>query len=306
MATVPFALYDAFTETAFGGSQAAVTLDAVDLDSGIRTKIAREIGAPATSFVSAYDANSVDARFVSTVMELPMCGHGTICLMTHMVDSGFIEMVDGDATIVSLRLPTTTATVEISRRDDGRALIMLDIQPPSFRHDSLDLSELADLLGVPEDAYNPDLPVETAAGDFVHLVVPVKDLTTMRRITPDLSGIKQFCINAGLETVAVFSREVAQPDHTIHVRDFCPAVGVSESAAAGTTNAALTSYLIRHDLVQANQAGQIIVQAEQGHEIDRPSSIRSVVTKDDDGIQRLQVGGVATKILDGNLHLPET
>ncbi|MBT3557299.1 MAG: PhzF family phenazine biosynthesis protein [Rhodospirillales bacterium] len=298
MTTVPFALYDAFTDMAFGGSQAGVITDAADIDEDTRIKIAREIGAPATSFVSAYDQHSVTAQFYSTVMELPMCGHGTMCLMTHMLDLGMV----GEG-VVTLNLPKNTATVELSRRDDGRARVMLDIKSPTFRTDDLDLVELAGYLGIADSDYRNDLPIETAAGDFIHLVVPVKDLATMQRITPDLGGIKQFCLTAGLETVAVFSTEVEQEGYTIHVRDFCPAVGVAESAAAGTTNAALTSYLIRHEMVTPDVKGEIVVQAEQGHEIERPSSIRSVVAMDGTKIQRLQVGGVATRVLDGNLYV---
>ena len=89
------------------------------------------------------------------------------------------------------------------------------------------------------------------------------------------------------------------------MRDFCPAVGVPESAAAGTTNAALTAYLVRHQIVKGNSDGQLVVESEQGHEIGRPSSIRSVVSIDDGSIVRLQVGGVATRVMDGQLYLPE-
>jgi PhzF family phenazine biosynthesis protein len=90
------------------------------------------------------------------------------------------------------------------------------------------------------------------------------------------------------------------------MRHFCPAVGVAESAGAGTTNAALATYLIRHGIFQvADGNGQIVVQAEQGIELERASSIRSVVTMSEGFISRLQVGGVATKIFDGELHLPD-
>ena len=88
----------------------------------------------------------------------------------------------------------------------------------------------------------------------------------------------------------------------IHVRDFCPAVGVSESAAAGTTNAALTGYLIRHRVV-ANATKMVTVKAEQGIELGRPSSIQSIATLDENQISRLQVGGIATRVLDGNIYL---
>lgn len=233
-----------------------------------------------------------------------MCGHGTICLMTRMVELGVVSWDADDRVEVELLLPTARATVEIFRRDDGRPLVMLDIRPPTFRPSMLDGDELAGLLGIDNEGFSLEWPREIASGDFIHLVVPIKDLVSIRRICPDFAGLTRFCRDNGIETVAVFCKQTEQSGYTIHVRDFCPAVGVPESAAAGTTNAALSSYLIRHKIVREDSDGQIVVQAEQGFEIERPSSIRSVVSMVDGAIARLQVGGVATKIMDGELHLP--
>jgi PhzF family phenazine biosynthesis protein len=86
MRCFPFALYDAFSATAFGGSQAAVLIDAKSINTAERQQIAREIGMPATAFVDSLDEDWIEVQFMSTVMELPMCGHGTICLLTHMLE----------------------------------------------------------------------------------------------------------------------------------------------------------------------------------------------------------------------------
>jgi len=306
MAAVPFALYDAFSETAFGGSQAAIVSDAAALDAATRRRIAQELGLPATGFVAACDDRSISAQFFSTLTELPMCGHGTMGLITRMVERGDLGWNGSDRIDVELHLPSATATVEITRRADGRPLVMLDIRPPAFRRDSLDLELLGRLLGLDEEDFGRHWPVETSSGDFVHLVVPAVDLAAMRKIDPDFAGLAHYCRENGLGTIAVFSTEVERPDHTLHVRDFSPAIGVAESAAAGTTNAALTSYLTRHGIVRANGDGRIVVQAEQGHEIGRPSSIRSIVSMDANTIARLQVGGVATKVADGQLSLPSS
>jgi len=233
-----------------------------------------------------------------------MCGHGTIALMTRMIETGTIGWNGNDRIDVELCLPDATTAVEIYRRDDDRALVMLDIPPPQFHPGDRNSKKLAELLGLNERDYRSELPLETASGDFIHLLVPVNNLAAMRRIEADFSGLITFCHEHAIQTIAVFCTEVEQPGYNLHVRDFCPAVGVPESAAAGTTNAALTSYLIRHGLVRGNADGQIVVLAEQGHEIDRPSSIRSVVSMSGDNIGRLQVGGVATKLIDGQLHLP--
>ena len=303
MAALPFALYDAFSETAFGGSQAGIVSDAAPLDRETRQRIAREVGAPAVGFVTAAGGRTIHAQFFSTVMELPMCGHGTVGLVTRMVELGVLDWNGRDEVCLELCLPESTAQVAIRRRTDRRPLVMLDVRPPTFRQDPVDAERLARLLGLESRDFSEERPIETAIGDFVHLILPVRDLAAIRRIAPDFGGLVGFCRDHGVETVAVFCSEVERAESTLHVRDFCPAVGVAESAAAGTTNAALAGYLIRHGIARPNGDGLLEVLAEQGHEIGRPSAIRSLVSLEDGRISRLQVGGVATKIADGKLHL---
>ena len=129
MTTVPFALYDAFTDMAFGGSQAGVITDAADIDEDTRIKIAREIGAPATSFVSAYDQHSVTAQFYSTVMELPMCGHGTIGTVTVALERGLVTPREPGI----LRLDTPAGLVEARYTEkDGHVDSVRLTNIPSF------------------------------------------------------------------------------------------------------------------------------------------------------------------------------
>ena len=302
MTSFPFALYDAFSARAFGGSQAAVIIDAAPIDRTQRHKIAREIGMPATAFVEEIGADWIVAQFISTVMELPMCGHGTICLFTHLLESGLVSLDETDSCSFELRLPKSSARVELSRRGDNRFQVMLDIRAPTFETAPPHTGALLTLLGLDAAALDTTLPLETARGDFVHLVVPIADLAAMRAIKPDFDGMVEFCNAHGIETIAAFCLEVENPENTIHVRDFCPAVGVSESAAAGTTNAALASYLLRHALLPGGK-NVTSLNAEQGLELGRPSSIQSIVTPGDGGIARLQVGGVATRVFDGQVYL---
>jgi len=303
MVSFPFSLYDAFSDYAFGGSQAAIVSDATWIDGDTRQKIACELGFPATCFITDYNSSSIEVRFHSTKKEYPMCGHGTICLMTRMIETGVLKWDESEQIEVQLRVGSATSVVEIYKREDDRALIMLDIKQPKFGSEIPNTQILATLLGINKDNFDNNLPIEKASSDFNHLVVPISDLDAMQYITPDFSGLKRFCLENSIDTVATFCCETIHSDYDIHVRDFCPAVGVAESAAAGTTNAVLTSYLIHHDLYTDVIDEQILIQAEQGIEINRPSSVRSVVTLKDNTINRLQVGGVATKILDGSFYL---
>ena len=301
MKTLPIATYDAFSATAFGGSQAAVLTDAANIDRDTRQRIAREIGMPATAFVEAYGDDWIQVQFMSTVMELPMCGHGSLCLVTHMLESGLMP-AGGD---IELRLPRSTARVAVNECANGRFEVMLDIAPPTFESAPADVDDLLAVLGLDAGALASQLPLETARGDFVHLVVPLAGLDAMRAIRPDFDGMVRFCHAQGIETIATFCLETEDPGKTLHVRDFCPAVGVSESAAAGTTNAALSCYLQRHALL-APDTPLLDLEAEQGLELGRPSRIHSRLAIGEDGrIDRLQVGGVATLVFSGEIQLQE-
>ena len=299
MKAIPLAAYDAFSATAFGGSQAAVLTDAAGIDRSQRQRIAREIGMPATAFVDAYGDDWIEVQFMSTVMELPMCGHGTLCLLTHMLESGLMPA----GAEIELRLPRSNARVSVSETDSGRFQVMLDIKPPAFESAPPHTGDLLTVLGLGADALSQQQPLETSRGDFIHLVVPLTGLDAMRAIRPDFNGMLRFCHAHGIETIALFCLETEDPEKHLHVRDFCPAVGVSESAAAGTTNAALSSYLLRHALISTD-TGVIAVEAEQGLELGRPSSIHSKITLGNgDQIERLQVGGVATAVFKGEIYL---
>ena len=297
------ALYTAFSERATGGYPAGIVSDAALLDAETRRRIVREMGLPAIAFVTGADERSVSAQFQSTLMELPMCGHGTVALMTRMVERDLLDWQGGERIDVMLRLPCGGAAVSLTRRGDGRPLVMLEVRPPAWRAGAVNVARLARLLSLETSDFAEERPVETAMGDFVHLVAPIRDLAAMRRIAPDFEGLRVFCKENGIETVAAFCSEVERPESTVHVRDFCPAVGVAESAGAGTTNAVLASYLVRHALVRPAGDGRVEVRAEQGHEIGHPSAIISLASLEGDSLRRLQVGGVATKVEEKVLRL---
>ncbi len=300
---VPFSMYDAFTDIPYSGSQAAVVLSASSIIIKHRSRIAREIGAPATAFVDEITGNRIKVQFFSTVMELPMCGHGTVCLITKLVDNGLLPC-DGinwhDAT---LELPKGAAKVEYRKDKDGRIEVMLDVSAAKFNPAKLDLAVLVRILNIDSNDISEEFSPEIAIADFTHLCVRLRDLSAMGRLEPDFEALRKFCISNRIETVAAFSTQVVNAEKNLHVRDFCPAVGVAESAAAGTTNAALATYLWRHNCLRPDDAGCLTVHAEQGIELGRPSQVTTRIKIQNNQIIRLQVGGVATRIIDGTLNV---
>jgi len=288
---LPFAMYNAFCASPYAGSAGAVVLNAANVPRAQRERIAREIGAPATAFVSDISREEVAVQFFSTVMELPMCGHGTMCLVTSLVEAGLLPAPGpGKRREIALSLPKGAATVAYGLTAQGRVEVMLDVAPARYTVANLDLEELAGLLGARVSDIPDTLPVLVASADFIHLCLPFRDLDAIGRLNPNFPELAGFCRRNGLETVASFTLDTVDPDANLHVRDFCPAVGVAESAAAGTTNAALAGYLMHNALTPPETPGRWTIRAEQGIEIDRPSRITTLIDAENGVIGRIRAG----------------
>ena len=300
---VPISMYDAFTEVPYSGSQAAVVLSSSDISIPNRVRIAREVGLPATAFVDKIDQNNIKVQFFSKVMELRMCGHGTVCLITHLVAQKLLTCEGLGWNSALLELPNGRATVEYRQTKAGRVDVMLDVTPPTFCTPKFNLEQLVNILGVGLAEISTNLRPAIARGDFIHLCLPMRDLKAMGDLSPDFETLSKFCMSNGLETVAAFSTAVVDKSCDLHVRDFCPAVGVAESAAAGTTNAALSTYLFQKGLFKPCGDGKLQIKAEQGIELGRPSQVTTRIEEKNGNIKRLQVGGVASCIFEGRLNI---
>jgi len=295
------ALYDAFSDTAFGGSVAGIVADAGDLSAHQMQTIAGEIGAPATGFITGFSGNAVDARFFSTLTEYPMCGHGTLGLITWLMDTGELHWSGNDRLVISLRTSGGVAEVALHKQEDGRPCVMLSLEAPRFEAISVDMNELVALFAIAPDGISVESPIEVSASEFTHLMVPIDTLETMRAIAPNFSAIAEYSRRIGIDTISVFTRETVHPESAVHCREFCPAVGTPESPATGTTNRALACYLVRHRLVERQSEQPLVVLAEQGYEMGRPSRIRSELMLEGQTVTGVRVGGVATRTLEGTL-----
>ncbi len=301
-ATRPFALYDSFSTGNFGGATAGIVSNAADMDADTMQTIAREVGAPATGFVRSVEPSCVDVRFYSTVTELGMCGHGTVALGTHLVESGVLEwhnQAELETTLITGDGPSPLRV----RNHNGSPLVLLSLSPSRITPIDIDRTELARVLGISQDCFHLELPIEVATGAFTHLVVPLRDLAAIRSLELDFGAIARFSRANNVQTVTVFTLEVEHQHSTVHCRDFCPAVGTPESSGAGTTNAALASYLAHHQRLETRD-GALLICSEQGYECGRPSEVRVELELADGAITALSVGGQARKSIVGEIFLP--
>jgi PhzF family phenazine biosynthesis protein len=285
-------LWVAFSETTAGGSAAGIVHDPAGLTADDMQDLAAKVGAPATCFVQAVKPDRVDVRFFSTLTEYGMCGHGTVALLTALIDAGRIDCGPHDR-VVELATPTSTATMSMHLRTDGRPEVMLSLEPASFRPTRITPEELAAALGTTTQAFGSP-PIEESPSDFVHLIVPTTGLDALASMTPDFERLADLCRAHGVHTVAAFSPTPGDLANTIRVRDFCPATGTDEAPATGTTNRAVACYLARHNTHGLGVSSHYTVRAEQGVEMGRASLVTTAMDVSNGAVTSISVGGVAT------------
>ena len=304
MAEYPVAFYRAFSETVFGGSMAGIIAQAENLPAGQMLQIAQEIGAPATGFITAIDEHGVDVRFFSTLTEYPMCGHGTMGLMTWLVEHGWFVADNGATVTTTLRTPAMASDVEIRIREDGRPEVLLSLAPAVFEPTVLRTDELAGMLGISQEEFRDDLDMKVTITDFRSLLVPIRSVVDLETVTPDFAAITALCHRESIDTIALFTPIAENTGPVIRCREFCPAVGTPEAAASGTTNRAISCYLYLAGQLGDLQNGSLTLHSQQGHEMGRPSVVMSELSTRNGQVVEVRVGGLATKTIEGKFFLP--
>ncbi len=298
---LPFRIYDCFSNRRFGGNVGGIVFDAGSLADSEMRAIAREINAPVTGFVTAHDPDAHEIRFFMPTGEIPMCGHVTLGLFTHLHEQGLAG--PGGALAAIMRTRAGDVKVTTTRTSDGDVIVMLELAAPVIESCEVDRSALAGALRIDAAAIRPDLPLEIGSTGLRHLFVPIIDLATMTAMAPDFAALASLSEDLSVSTVMAFSLETEDPANSAHCRDFCPAVGVNEVPASGTTNSALAGYLVGNGLVgPADGRAALTVLTEQGIEIGRPSIIRSEISLESGEISAVRVGGSATLTADGVVY----
>jgi trans-2,3-dihydro-3-hydroxyanthranilate isomerase len=295
---------DVFTNMPFGGNPVAVVPDTVGLGDLEFQQIAREMNLSETVFVlpAGESGASVRLRIFTPTQEIPFAGHpvlGTFYVLGKLGRFPLREPV----TRICYECNIGTFPVELHVRDGDIRRVVMSQPKPQFlgRVEAIkDLFELARSLGLPKNQITGlAFPVEVVSTGLPVMIVPVRSLTAVRSIVPDVTAIKDLCGRFGANGIMVFTTVTVEVLSTVHTRMFAPPIGIPEDPATGSASGALGAYLVHNGVVDVAPTTEII--AEQGYEIDRPSRILVQVESDDDAIQEVKVGGQAVMVVEGTL-----
>jgi trans-2,3-dihydro-3-hydroxyanthranilate isomerase len=284
---VPFRLLDVFAEAPFSGNQLCVVSDVpAGLDAELLQTRAREIGFSETTFVTAVREAGYDVRIFTPDAELPFAGHPTI-------GTAFLLASEGR---VSPSLVQTSAAGEVPVEVDpksGRATMRQ--LPPEFAEPFPDREAVAAGAGLDAHDLVDDLPLVAVSTGIFHLMVPVRDETTLRRAARADRACAAVCEEAAVESLYVFA---VRGDGDVMARMFDRFASIGEDPATGSAAGPLGAYLSRHGL--AGMPGRVVVA--QGEMIRRPSLLYVDVAADGD-TWAIDVGGGVRVVGSGRFSI---
>ncbi len=282
---IPFRLVDVFCERRFEGNQLFVVPEPLDLDDETMQAIAREIGFSETTFVQDYDGDRYAMRIFTPGQELPFAGHPTL-------GTAFVMVAEGRV---------TSPLTQLVRA--GEIPVAIDLEagsgrmqqlPPVFGPEFEDRELVAAAAGLGVDDLRADVPVQTVSTGLPPLIVPVRDLETLRGATRNGRLVGEAAKRAGAEELYLF----AVTEDGVTARMFDWELGVGEDPATGSAAGPLGAYLAHNGL--AGMPG--MVRIRQGEQVGRPSLIE-VEVQPEDGSWRVFVGGGVRIVGEGRFHI---
>jgi PhzF family phenazine biosynthesis protein len=273
MTSVEVHLIKAFTSNPHEGNPAGVVLDADELDSEKMLRISAELGFSESAFVSTSEKADFRIRFFTPVEEVSLCGHGTLAAVHALREAGRIAITG----VISQE--TKAGLLQVEVQDNG--LMVMSQSEPVFFDNEINRIHVSNLLGLKAQDLT-DWPLKIVSTGTPKLLIPIKSLTALLSIHPDLEGIKQFCRDTGARGFFAFTGETQSSDTDFHARQFNPLAGIDEDPITGIAAGALGAYL-KH--FQPSSKKNFVV--EQGYSLGKPGKIFVNTEKD------IRVGGYA-------------
>ena len=289
-------LVDAFTSEPLAGNVAGVVPDADGLTDEQMQRIAAELGASETAFLTDVEPDD-DAdrriRYFTPTTEVDLCGHATIAAYATLFADGTIDAGTD-------LLATAVGDLPITVTEEGA--VRMQQETPTVRPVEVDYDRLGEALGIDPAALRDvgaDLPVAVASTGLPFLIVPVNFLEHLGGASPDMDAVEALADEHDAAGVYAFTFDAIDADSTLHGRAFAPGAGIPEDPVTGTASGACGAYLDEVAAFDGELPDEM--RFEQGHFVDRPGHVDVWVDGDE-----VAVGGEAVVSLDGELRVPET
>jgi trans-2,3-dihydro-3-hydroxyanthranilate isomerase len=298
-----YVLVDVFADRPLAGNPLAVFPDASGLEDETLQLIAREMDHAATAFLLPAETPGADfrLRIFSREREIPFAGHPA--LGAHFV---FATESGGRQPVSRAAHEGAGGVVLVERvAEAGRVVqIRMDLRLPEMgpKLGTEEVAGLAEALGlVEEEIQATNQPVRVVSAGLPALIVPVATLSALCAARPRYGLLRALLEGRDATLVYAFTKETREARSAAHARAF-DVVGSIEVPGAGAAAGALAAYLVSHSAVTIQPLTALAI--EQGHCVNRPSTIYTEVHMAGAEIVRVVIGGRVIRVGEGQLDIP--
>lgn len=294
MPSLPFLQVDAFTDRALGGNSCAVFLDTDGLDDDAMQAIAREQNLSESAFVRRSSVADFGVRYFTPAEEIPLAGHPTIATSYALVDSGRLAL-RGARTPLTLELKHGPIRVDLHAEGGRVQRIVMSQRKPEFLR-TYAAEDVLPVFGLRAADARDDVPIRTVSTGTPQLMIPVRDLDVLRRMSPDPARYRRlreagdffsphlFCLQGCTAEGRTFARHPGVPPNG------------AEDPFTGSATGGMAAYLWHYGLLESPA-----FVAEQGHWMHRPGRAFVEVVGPRDAIETVRVGGAAVTVIRGTM-----
>ncbi len=293
MRRFPVVTVDAFASRALEGNQLAVFTDARGLSDAEMQALAREMRLAETTFIiprgeAVERERGVAVRIFTIAEELPFAGHPTL-------GTAFVLANSRDVEEVTLELKVGPIAVRFVERDGGRFGEMTQHDPVfGIKHRPADIVDAA---GLPLDAIDTSVPIETVSTGFPFAIVPLRSLDAIKALNLDLRRTDEYLRGSDARLLYFVTRDTGSEAARLHARMIFYA---GEDPATGSAAGCAAAWMVRHGIARPDEH----VMIEQGIEAKRPSRIFVRASQDGSRVHNVRVGGYCVEVLRGEVTLP--
>ncbi len=282
---------DVFTATPLEGNSLAVFLDGRGLADAEMQALAREMNLSETTFILPRNPDEerqrgVRVRIFTVQEELPFAGHPTLGTAFVLHGSSGSSQVDLDLTVG--RVP-----VRFEQHAGEPAFGEMTQVDPTFGP-THDREAVARACGLPLDAIDSSLPIQTVSTGVAFTVVPLRSLQAARDLHIDQKAVTEYCERFEGKFFYFVTRETVDPQARLHARMI---FYNGEDPATGSAAGCTAAWMVAHGVAEADER----VLIEQGTEMQRPSRIFVRAARRDNRVVNVRVGGNVVEVMRGEV-----
>lgn len=293
MRTLSFVQVDVFTQRHFEGNQLAVFTDARGLSDVEMQRIAKETNLSETTFVFPDARSTPDSgtkvRIFTVEEELPFAGHPTLGTALVLRGRTGAETVVLDLKVGKIPVTFTTGESDLPFGEMRQ-------RDPEFG-ETHSPAEIAKIGGLTAADLRSDIPIQTVSTGNALIMVPVKSLAAMQRLSFNHSEAKRYLEKHSGKFLYWICSECSHSEAQFHARMI---FYNGEDPATGSAAGPAIAWLVKYGIVASGERLMI----EQGVEMNRRSHLFVRAKREGDRVTDVHVGGFAIEVARGEYLLP--